>query len=101
MADKLDKKIVSEGNKTDFPKNGDTVTIEYTGWLHDPKAENNRGTKSVSHSSISLLFTYSLLDSTAPLDEATSQLKLVSAESFRVRLKRLRALRARFADTAT
>jgi FK506-binding protein 1 len=48
----LQKQLIKEGNKTDYPKTDDTVTIEYTGWLYDPSAANNRGTKSVS--SISL-----------------------------------------------
>lgn len=43
----LDKKLVKEGNQSDYPKPGDTVTMEYTGWLHDPsKADNQyRGNK--------------------------------------------------------
>jgi FK506-binding protein 1 len=43
----LQKKLVKEGNKSDYPKTGDTVTMEYTGWLFDPSAPDNRGNKSV------------------------------------------------------
>jgi FK506-binding protein 1 len=27
------KQLIQEGNKSDYPKNGDNVTMEYTGWL--------------------------------------------------------------------
>jgi hypothetical protein len=37
MASEFVKKLLSEGNGTDRPKVGDQVTIEYTGWLYDPK----------------------------------------------------------------
>ncbi|KAJ9627541.1 uncharacterized protein PV06_05887 [Exophiala oligosperma] len=43
MATQFEKKLVKEGNKTDYPKQGDTVTIEYTGWLFDPSAGENKG----------------------------------------------------------
>lgn len=48
----LQKKLVKEGNKTDYPKAGDTVTMEYTGWLYDAGASSNqyRGQQSVSDS---------------------------------------------------
>ncbi|KIW81171.1 hypothetical protein Z517_04195 [Fonsecaea pedrosoi CBS 271.37] len=35
MASEFNKKLLSEGNRTDFPKKGDEVIIEYTGWLYD------------------------------------------------------------------
>lgn len=35
MASQLDKKLLSGGNGKDYPKVGDEVTIEYTGWLYD------------------------------------------------------------------
>ena len=44
---KLDKKVISEGNKTDFPKKGDEVAMNYTGWLFDANAANNRGSQYV------------------------------------------------------
>ncbi|KAJ9637024.1 hypothetical protein H2204_004947 [Knufia peltigerae] len=38
----LQKKLVRPGNGQDFPKTGDEVTIEYTGWLYDgSKADND------------------------------------------------------------
>jgi len=38
----VERKILSQGNGTDKPKEGDEVTIEYTGSLYDPdKAGNN------------------------------------------------------------
>lgn len=45
MATELSKQVVKEGNKTDKPQKGDTVTIEYTGWLYDPNAANKRGSQ--------------------------------------------------------
>ncbi|KAI9749321.1 MAG: Fork head 1 [Chaenotheca gracillima] len=38
MEDKegVEKKVLREGNGTDFPKKSDRVTIEYTGYLYDP-----------------------------------------------------------------
>lgn len=35
MTTELEKKVLSPGNNTDYPKVGDEVTIEYTGWLYD------------------------------------------------------------------
>ena len=35
MTSHLDRKVLSSGNDTDYPKVGDEVTIEYTGWLYD------------------------------------------------------------------
>lgn len=48
-AKEFNKKTVKEGNKTDYPKRDDEVTMEYTGWLYDPKKADNqyRGDKSV------------------------------------------------------
>jgi hypothetical protein len=43
MATELKKEIIKEGNKTDKPQNGDTVTMEYTGWLFEDGKEKNRG----------------------------------------------------------
>jgi FK506-binding protein 1 len=49
MAQKLDKKVLSEGNKTDYPQQGDEVAMNYTGWLYDASATDNqnRGNKFV------------------------------------------------------
>jgi len=35
MSDSLQKQLLQEGNKTDYPKKGDKVTMQYTGWLYD------------------------------------------------------------------
>lgn len=35
MASQLDRKVLLQGNGTDYPKVGDEVSIEYTGWLYD------------------------------------------------------------------
>ncbi|KAF2731657.1 peptidyl-prolyl cis-trans isomerase [Polyplosphaeria fusca] len=37
------KNIISAGNGTLFPKNGDEVSMEYTGWLFDSSAADNKG----------------------------------------------------------
>jgi FK506-binding protein 1 len=39
----VDKIILSEGNGVDYPKRGDQVTMEYTGWLFDQSAASNKG----------------------------------------------------------
>jgi len=41
----VEKKVISEGNGTDIPKKGDTVTMEYTGWLYDTSKPENKGNK--------------------------------------------------------
>ena len=41
----VSKEILKEGNGQDYPKQGDQVTIEYTGNLYDPEASDNRGTQ--------------------------------------------------------
>ncbi|KIW66620.1 hypothetical protein PV04_05937 [Phialophora macrospora] len=40
MATQLDKKLLSPGNNKDYPKVGDEVAIEYTGWLYDSSKAN-------------------------------------------------------------
>lgn len=54
MASQINKKLIKAGNGKDYPRAGDEVIIEYTGWLHDPAAaaNNNKGTKSVPSDSI-------------------------------------------------
>lgn len=37
------KETLSPGNGQDRPQKGDTVSMEYTGWLEDPSASNGRG----------------------------------------------------------
>ncbi|KAI1628187.1 peptidylprolyl isomerase [Exophiala viscosa] len=41
MASKLEKRVITPGNGSDFPKRGDTVTMDYTGWLYDPAQAAN------------------------------------------------------------
>ncbi|KAK5056094.1 hypothetical protein LTR84_012646 [Exophiala bonariae] len=37
----VNKKLLKQGNGQDYPKPGDEVTIEYTGWLQDLSASSN------------------------------------------------------------
>lgn len=37
------KNIIASGNGKEFPKNGDEVSMEYTGWLFDESAPNKKG----------------------------------------------------------
>ncbi|OCL02833.1 peptidyl-prolyl cis-trans isomerase [Glonium stellatum] len=37
----VDKKILKEGNGVDLPRNGDTVAMEYTGFLFDNTKAGN------------------------------------------------------------
>jgi len=37
----INKKLLKQGNGQDYPKPGDEVTIEYTGWLQDLSASSN------------------------------------------------------------
>jgi FK506-binding protein 1 len=41
----VSRQVLREGNKKDFPKPGDTVSIEYTGYLYDPSCEDKKGKK--------------------------------------------------------
>ena len=43
MPEALRKEVVRAGNGTDKPKAGDTVTMDYTGWLYDASQPDNRG----------------------------------------------------------
>ncbi|EXJ90371.1 peptidylprolyl isomerase [Capronia coronata CBS 617.96] len=47
MATRFEKRLISPGNGVDYPKVGDEVTIEYTGWLYDPTnpGNGNKGTQ--------------------------------------------------------
>lgn len=49
MASQISKRLLRPGNGQDYPKAGDEVVIEYTGWLHDSSASdnNNKGKQSV------------------------------------------------------
>jgi FK506-binding protein 1 len=39
----FEKRTVQWGNGVDFPQKGDTVTMEYTGWIYDPTKPENKG----------------------------------------------------------
>jgi FK506-binding protein 1 len=41
----VEKVILKEGNGVDTPKKGDTVKMEYTGWLYDPSKPDKKGDK--------------------------------------------------------
>lgn len=43
----VQKETIREGSGA-IPQNGQTVTIEYTGWLNDPNAPNKKGAQYVS-----------------------------------------------------
>jgi FK506-binding protein 1 len=43
MASEFSKEVLSPGNGKDFPKKGDRVTMEYTGWLYDTSKPDNKG----------------------------------------------------------
>ena len=56
MASQLDKKLLSAGNNKDYPKVGDEVTIDYTGWLYEAsKADQEyKGKQYVTSSSAAM-----------------------------------------------
>jgi FK506-binding protein 1 len=41
----VSRQVLKEGNKKDFPKPGDTVAIEYTGYLYDASRDDKKGKK--------------------------------------------------------
>lgn len=43
MASQFSKNTIKQGDGTTYPKVGDTVTMEYTGWLYDENKPQNRG----------------------------------------------------------
>lgn len=43
MPETLQKETIREGNGTDKPQAGDTVTMDYTGWLYEKNQPDNRG----------------------------------------------------------
>ena len=43
MSETLQKETVEAGNGTDYPKQGDRVTMHYTGWLYEAGKPQNRG----------------------------------------------------------
>ncbi|KAL8243561.1 hypothetical protein R6Q59_009819 [Mikania micrantha] len=45
MATQFQKITLSQGTGTSKPRAGDTVTMHYDGYLHDPNGQDNKGTK--------------------------------------------------------
>lgn len=43
MSVKYDKKVIKQGDGRTFPKEGDIVTISYTGWIYDANAPDRKG----------------------------------------------------------
>jgi len=41
----LEKAVISEGDGKTYPRTGDTITMEYTGYLFDSSKPNNRGSQ--------------------------------------------------------
>ncbi|KAH7549055.1 hypothetical protein BM1_10440 [Bipolaris maydis] len=41
----VEKIVAKPGNGTDFPKKHDEICVEYTGWLYDDEAPDNKGTQ--------------------------------------------------------
>jgi len=41
----LEKKLIKPGNGVDRPRKGDTVTMEYTGWIYNPNVPEFKGNK--------------------------------------------------------
>ena len=39
----VQKQVLQQGNGTDKPKKGDNISMEYTGWLHEPSANEQKG----------------------------------------------------------
>ena len=44
----VEKTLISEGDGTTKPQKGDTVSMEYTGWLHDTSKPDNKGKQYVT-----------------------------------------------------
>jgi FKBP-type peptidyl-prolyl cis-trans isomerase len=38
----LQKQVIKEGDRTNYPKVGADVEMHYTGWLYDASAANNQ-----------------------------------------------------------
>jgi FK506-binding protein 1 len=41
----VEKVLIRSGNGIDYPKKHDEVSVEYTGWLFDDTASDNKGTQ--------------------------------------------------------
>lgn len=39
------KEVLKQGNGSDKPKNGDNVTMEYTGWVFDQSKPDTKGSQ--------------------------------------------------------
>lgn len=51
----VEKTLTKQGNGTDIPKKGDTVTMVYTGWLYDTSAAENKGKQYISNNQLTQL----------------------------------------------
>jgi hypothetical protein len=81
----VDKTIIKNGNGADIPKKGDTVSMEYTGWLFDATKPDNKGGEKPCVASRSFSFVANELQGSTHLwAAATSTPRLVLAESFEV-----------------
>jgi FK506-binding protein 1 len=41
----VSKTVLKQGDGTEFPKKGDEVSMEYTGWIYDPSKPDKKGAK--------------------------------------------------------
>lgn len=41
------KQLISAGDGKTRPQRGDTISMEYTGWVYDANAPNNKGSQYV------------------------------------------------------
>ena len=86
MASQLDRTLLAAGNGKDYPKRGDEVTMEYTGWLHDSSKSGNKGSQYVDHiQPHAATLTDTQSGSTARSGEETSRPRSALVESFKVR----------------
>jgi FKBP-type peptidyl-prolyl cis-trans isomerase len=46
MASEVQRTVIKDGNGKDQPKQGDKVTMEYTGWLYESGKPENKGKQS-------------------------------------------------------
>ena len=84
-AAKLDKQVLSEGNRQDYPKQGDEVAMHYTGWLYSSEAAQNRGKQCVILQVPGRFDAHTVPDSILRRVEETSRPRLALAVLFKVR----------------
>ncbi len=76
MPEALQKEVVREGNGTDKPKAGDTVSMDYTGWLYEKDQPEHRGKVYVSQKLLDQLTLTIASASTHPKTAENSKPKL-------------------------